>query len=179
MKEDFQSIVVEPTRDVAYCDGIARQPDLYERMADDRTPGREALTLRNVVQWPNIVLKVLQGDKPVGLFLLLFVSRGTYEVHTMLTRECRGAQAIAAGRAMLAWMFETTACTRLVSLCPDWCKESRVFARALGGRFTGREENRFVRQGKPAGCVHVEMTREEWSKVQESKVQSRKEVLCR
>lgn len=157
---DREKLRVELSDDVDYFDSLVQDPAIRGKIGDDRSPALE--TVRPLATVGSIFLRVWEGDKPLGGFILVPKWVSVYEVHTLLSEDGRGAKGVEAGKQMVSWAFTHSNCLRLVSYCPDFCRESLVFAHAIGGRTDFRRENVFVKHGKRVGCTYVSLTLWEW-----------------
>lgn len=138
---------------------------LQDRVLDDearKDPGSYLDAARELVlQDENCVFEVRNevGER-VGCFLFVWVEDHTWEVHTLLLPECRGLNAIIAGRAVCKWMFDIAGAEKLVSFCPENMPEVLLFARRCGFKKTGFHKNQWVVGGVPYRQVMVERLKE-------------------
>lgn len=100
------------------------------------------------------------GDE--GCFLAHNIGHGRYVVHTNLLPECRGAQAIRAGREALRIAFLQTDCTELVSMVPGNMPHVRWFAKAMGFRHAFTRTNLWPVAGTKFDMDFVELTVDDW-----------------
>ena len=78
-----------------------------------------------------------------------------------MSRECRGLDALMAGRHGLEHMFEKEDAQTLVSRCPHDNPASLVYAKMLGFKVI-RIVSDWLRGGTYIDSVHVALDRKEW-----------------
>lgn len=54
-----------------------------------------------------------------GFFLLVRQNKITYEIHTVLLKNCRSLHAIKAAKLVIEWIFSNTECERLTTNIPE------------------------------------------------------------
>lgn len=159
-------ITVKPSWDLTYFDTLVRKPAIYAKLGDDTSPPREEFSVASLLKAKtNYFLGVFNGDQAVGFFAFIAGGDGQYEVHTVLDEQSRGVIALEAGKKAWAWMFTFTDCVRLISLCPDFCKEGLVFARKTGFKTDFRREDFLRKGGKSCGAAFVSYDRSDWRRV--------------
>ena len=105
---------------------------------------------------------VRKNGEPCGYFCCLKMSQGVYEVHTMMLNQCRGRDAITAGRMAVALMFEKPDVRVIGSYCPANIPEAHIFARMVGMKEVGIHPNLWYRNGEGYQVRLVQITREEF-----------------
>ncbi len=154
-----EEITVERCVDVEYLDRVFADPELREPMMDDSMvdvpPSAADLLARGVV-----FLKVVRNGHGEGFIMLTRQEPGVFEWHTTFGRECRGRDALTAGRKACQWVWENSNAVLLTSYCPDWLPQSRVYARWLGARLDFYEPNCVRRNGISYGKWHISCARQ-------------------
>lgn len=78
-----------------------------------------------------------------GFFILVKKNCITYEIHTVLEKNCRGDLAIDAAKLVIKWIFENTPCTRLVTEIPTGNIPAERLAINAGMHLYGYNEDSF------------------------------------
>ena len=130
-------ITIEETREWQPIWHIMQDPEIYDAICDDnwRALPRDSvrLVLKGIVEdVRNHSLLVVQDGICVGAFVCLNKGEGVFEVHTLLTKDCRGADAITAGKAGMAYMLNRPGVEKLTSLCPTNLPAAYLYARFCG-----------------------------------------------
>ena len=168
------SLVVTPELDVPYLETLCRDPEIYARTADDQSPASERLDLSNLLRMPGVLcLKVWRTSRAVGAFLFLPAGPEVLEVHTVMTRDCRGRRAVEAGLAGLEYVFTRTGCWKITSRCPEDNPASLWYALRLGFNIEFHRAD-WPRAGKLLSSAHVALTKADWI----LNNQNQQEVLC-
>ncbi len=153
-------IAVGPSTDFLWLQRMIRASESYELTADDSCPPAAQLDTRGFEWARALLLKVRRRGVAVGAFLLMPIPYG-YEVHTLLTRQCRGARALEAGRQGIAFTFQHTSAQRITSRCPETNPASLWFALRNGFEIVDRRAD-WVKHGRAYNSVYVELTRNKW-----------------
>ena len=156
-----------PSRDWQLAWNISQDPAVFDRVTNDEW-GAEPEPVRRehvrlLVEDPkNIMLTVKAGEEIGGCFIFDQKEPGTYEVHTMLLPNCRGAHAIVAGRQAARWMFEHGA-DKLVSFCPMNHREILFFALKCGFHKAGKAALSWIKAGAAFDLETVELERKDFA----------------
>jgi hypothetical protein len=143
---------------------IVHDASVFDRVCDDhwtRKPLRELRDIvRGIVENPhNHALLVTDAGRPVGCFLCYAQGKGLFEIHTMLTDRCRGADAIQAGRMGTRLMLSLPDVEKLVSFCPANMPEVYLFARFCGWHKDGIAAAKWLKNGVEYAMRIVEATK--------------------
>lgn len=124
-------MTVSENRDLDAITAVMRDPDVYAGCANEKTPPVDEISSAAMLRdFNSIALRAEDGSGLGGYFICVAKGYGIYEVHTMLLPACRGARAVAAGRAGCDWMFTQTDCEKLTSF--SRAKHVTAFARMVG-----------------------------------------------
>jgi hypothetical protein len=141
-----------------YLEELLADKALRQFVVDDQPEGQSAAEL--VARFPDRIriIQVLVQEEPAGAYICLEHPDGAVEVHTCLTEECRGADALVAGRMALGLLFGRGA-QRVVSFVPrtPWHRRVGSYVAALGGRIVGRHQNAWRFHGR-----YYDMDTVEW-----------------
>lgn len=160
------SLSIAETRDWQAVWEISQHPRVKDRITDDNWTkfSQEFLSdfVQNLVTKPqnHAVLALLDG-RPAGCWLMDNKGPGLFEIHTMLLPECRGADAIAAGKQALKLAASFPDVEKLVSYCPAHLPETLLYARLCGFRRMGIAEKTWVKNGETYPMRIVEITKAE------------------
>lgn len=143
---------------------IAHEPAIYDRICDD---AHAKLPVHVMKEWVkdlvanphNHILLVQQGGEVVGCFVCKCVSYGIFEIHTLMTGRCRGADAIRAGKLATQYMLSLPDVQRMFSLCPANIPEAYVFARFCGWHKAGVHCSTWNKNGQEYPQRIVEVTK--------------------
>jgi hypothetical protein len=126
-------ITLERTTDVEEADPILKHPDIFPDITDDNNPDPDKVDFRPMVENEyNYILKIMDGDEVIGLWTLLELSIGYYDIHTNILPEHRGAKGFDAAEKLLEYMFIRTPATFLMTRVPEGHKHGELFARKNG-----------------------------------------------
>lgn len=114
------------TSDAARLNEIANEPAVRHAMG----AGSEPIDLTRALADPaNVALADHRGG-----FLFVRLESGSYELHTLLSREARGATALALAAAAFRFMFTETDCVELKTRTPGNLRQADLMARRAGFR---------------------------------------------
>lgn len=126
----------ERTVDLDLIRAVVTHPKIYRMLGDDFSPKAEDFQPQiNEHLW---YVVVQSGSKVGGLFFLHPHNGICWEVHTCLLPEFWGPQAIEAARGLIPWVFENTACRRLVTSVPEYNRLALKLALHAGLKAYGR-----------------------------------------
>ena len=156
-------IWVQESSDVDYFHSVVRSEDVFPNIKNDLIQEPDAVDLRPLVaNQDHYFLEVWEEETRVGFFMLICKAPGTYEVHTNLTKTCRGEKALAAGKAAMRYMSCRTPSFRLVSLCPEHLPHALAFARNCGFSVDFVKSDSWPLDGKMLSVTHVSLSIYDW-----------------
>jgi hypothetical protein len=163
-----QTLSIAETRDASLVWQIASAPEVFERVTNDawNALGRHVQRTHVdilVANPKNHILLVLDAGVPVGCFALDGKGDGLFEVHTMLLKSCRGANAIAAGKRAIEFAMRIEGVEKLVSYCPTTNPESYWYARICGFHRAGVAAFQWVKHGISYPIRIVELSKKEFA----------------
>ena len=149
---------------------IIHDASVFNRVCDDewtRKPLHDLkAVVRGIVENPhNHSLLVTDGGRPVGCFLCYAQGKGLFEVHTMLTDRCRGADAIQAGKMGTRFMLAMPDVEKLVSFCPANMPEAYLFARYCGWHKAGIAAKKWIKEGVEYAMRIVEANKQDLKEI--------------
>jgi hypothetical protein len=165
------NLTITETRDWRLVWDISQHPAVKDRITDDHWTkfSDEFLAgfVERLVTHPaNHVLLVLKDGAPAGCWIMDAkmgankdaLGAGVFEVHTMLLPECRGADALAAGRRAVTYAFTLPDVKKLISYCPAHLPETYLYARLCGFRKAGIAEKKWIKNGQEYPMRLVELS---------------------
>jgi hypothetical protein len=128
---------------------VLTHPKLYGHMTDDFAPARETFEVnRHPAIW--YVLAV-EGTRLLGMFCFFPENDICWAAHAALLRRVPPALTRKAGREVVAWLWEHTACRRLTASVPE-CNRAAVRygldEEGMHLRPYGINEKSFLKDGK-------------------------------
>lgn len=178
------TLSIEETREWMLVWNLYQLPEIEDRVTDDQwnnmsSIGRRYHVMKAIEEKKNHTLLVLRDRDCLGCFLLVWTHEKGREpfhmVHTMLTRGCRGADAITAGKLGIAKAFNIEGVEHLESWCPSHNPESYLFARLCGFKKTGFAPVEWVKNMQRFPIRVVSLSRQNWL----GSILEKKEVMCR
>lgn len=156
--------LVQRTTDVNELDRVVRAPEVWALVRDDASPRPEEVTMAKLAADPrNVFLAVLHRGEPAGW--IGFFPDGeyaTYEMHTNLLNNCRGAAALEAGWAAVDWLFRNTPAKQIRTYVFDTARAARLMLQAAHWNRTGSTEHAATVDGRPVREIWYHYTRAEW-----------------
>lgn len=141
-------ITFERTFDYGLLTSLLRDPRIFDFLADDFSPPREAVT---AVEHPALLYLLARDEgRLLGFFLLEPRSTVLYDVHVAMPLDRR---ALTAGRALVGtdgWLWANTPCQRAVGTLPAWNRVAQRFAFRAGMREFGRNPQ----ASQKGRCLH-------------------------
>ena len=137
---------IERTYDTSLIKQVMTDPAIWDFIADDGSPAPsdfEPLNPHGV-----IYLQAIQGCQLAGLFLFVPQNLVSYEVHTCLLPEGRGAFGVEAAKAAARWMWQNTTAKRIFTNIPSYNRPARWFAKAAGMRQFGINPLSYQKDGQ-------------------------------
>jgi RimJ/RimL family protein N-acetyltransferase len=147
----------ERTRDWDYIRRVAQHEKLWPHLSDDFSGERE--------EWrPNesehlVYVKVVDGDEPLGFFLLVPHSPVLWDIHTALLPSAWGARARAAAEGIVAWLWENTEAARLITAVPTQNRLALRFAQRAGMTEYGRNPRCYRKRGQLEDLILLGLSR--------------------
>lgn len=159
-------LTIVETRDWRLVWTMSQHPAVKDRITDDHwtrfSDAQLARFVERLVTNPaNHAVLVLKAGTPAGCWIMDAKGGGAFEIHTLLLPECRGADAIAAGKLALQFALSLPEVVKLVSHCPAHLPETLWYARRCGFRRAGIAEKRWVKNGESHPMRIVEINRGE------------------
>lgn len=151
---------IELTREHEVIDRVLQASEVAEAICPD---GVEMRSVKVLDDGSRIFLLVREGEAVLGCFIVGRMLSGVYEVHTCLTKQCRGKRAVEAGKLGTEWMFLHTDATRLYSLCPASNRASLLFAYAVGFKHAFHRADYWLKNGVREGAAVVDLTVQQWA----------------
>lgn len=122
--------------------------DIWPYIVDDGSPDIDKLNFADVLKNPNIYFLIVEeNDYPVALFLFHPWNSITYEMHSAVLPEYRGAGSKEAAYLAGMWMFNNTSCLKIVTLVPKPNYAARALAKICGMKQEGYISKSFLKNG--------------------------------
>jgi hypothetical protein len=167
-------LTIVETRDWRLVWDISQHPAVNDRITDDQWAKHSKAFLAGFVEGlvthpNNHVLLVLKSGVPAGCWILdarmTALGAGVFEVHTLLLPECRGADALAAGRRAITYAFTLPDVRKLISYCPAHLPEAYLYARLCGFQKAGLAEKKWIKNGQEYPMRLVELFNHESTRI--------------
>lgn len=167
-------MAIEETREWMLVWNLYELPEIEDRVTNDdwnriSMIARKYYVMRTVDEKRNHTFLVTSGTDCLGCFLLIWTKEpdrpAFHAVHTLLSRQCRGAKAIEAGKLGIAKAFSLEDVERLESWCPANNPESYLFARLCGFKRVGFAPVEWVKNMQRYPIRVVALSREEWEQM--------------
>lgn len=120
----------ERSTDYALIRSILTHPKVWDRITDDYAPVMEVWEPPQGEGRMYVVAR--DGEEVLGLWMFDAHSVIVLECHTCLLPSCGHKRAIQAAKEMAQWIWENTACVRLVTGVPEYNTVASNFALAAG-----------------------------------------------
>ena len=124
---------------------ILSHESVYPYISDDYCPEKPAEDLGKVF-FSDKAIKVLMPNEN-SVFMCVPLSTNMYSVHSNVLPGHRGRKAVRAGKDGVAWMFNNTECTSLISFTPIQNRSALMFSRLVGFKRIGIIEKSFKKNG--------------------------------
>ncbi len=135
--------------DVAEVNRIMTHPDVYPKISDDGSPEVGRFDATPLLECDAIYfLGWTVAGAWAGMWLLKPWNTITYEVHTSVLPDFRGAEAIRVAGDVGRWMFHNTPCRKVVTLIPEGNRPALAFALSAGMKKEGLVKRSFLKGGK-------------------------------
>lgn len=134
-------MIIRPINDVELIKETFKKPYIWPFVHDDLS---DIDSFAVVPEMPGfwMYLGVFVPDY-AGFFMLTRCNFITYEIHTVLEKNCRGRKAIEAAKNVIAWVFSNTECERLITQIPERNILAEKLAIAAGMSIYGINEHSF------------------------------------
>lgn len=106
-------------------------------------------------------IAVYNNSVLVGVFVLVQKYKFAWEIHTCLTAECRGKDALLAGKLTLDQIFGTLAISCLIANVPACLRNAIWYCKRMGFKLVGVMPHCFSCAGMQ-DCAVYALTREEY-----------------
>ena len=162
-------ITISETRNLSDVWPIITAREVFFRTIDDNLMAKSVEELKEIVSGIlenplNHTVLVTVESLPVGCFVGIAKGGGEIEIHTFMRAECRGAQAIEAGKSTMKYLFALPDVSKLTSYCPACLPESYWFARRCGWHNAGIAPWKWLKGGIEHLVTLVAISKEEFSK---------------
>lgn len=135
----------ERCRDYGLIRSIMTHPRVYQHISDDGSPDvAEFQPVESEALW---YVVVRDGEKVLGLWLLVPQNSICWEIHTCLLPEAYGQTGRRAAVEMAEWIWANTPCRRLITTVPVSNLLAHRFAVRSGMREFGRNPASFLKNG--------------------------------
>ena len=154
---------LERTHDMEVVGAILAHPAIAPHIGDDGATDHAPMDYEGF-HW----MLVTSDDGSVGgVFLVHAANSFTYEMHTCLLPSMWGAPAKAAAKLLGDWVFDETACEKLVTKVPVYNRKALRFAKAGGMVEEGNNRASFKRNGTMIDQIILGITKQEWTTCQQ------------
>lgn len=138
-------MIIKEIDDIELIEATMKLPYIWPYIHDDMSSVDEfspAPPTDNLIQY----LGVFCPDYS-GFFLLVRHNKIVFEIHTVLTKSCRGRIAIEAAKSVIGWIFANTECERLITVIPSDNPLAERLAVSAGMSIYGENPHSFKRDG--------------------------------
>lgn len=94
-------------------------PRIFPHISDDACSSPSELSIPDDPRYQFPFLAAYDGSEYLGLFMVHAHNLVLHEVHTCLLPAAWGPRSLRAARACIRWIFDNTACRRLITSVPD------------------------------------------------------------
>lgn len=142
--------------------GLLTTPEIWEPQRSDGLSIEDAAGA-TFFHWMTAVF--YEGEEPIGyvLFQPVGADRTVFAQHTAFLEANRGKDAIGMMKEARDAMFLRTACTHIITDCPDWHRGAESAAKLMGATKMFRRPYIAHRDGQPFGGTVYGMTALEWA----------------
>ena len=97
----------------------------------------------------------------LGVYLVHPHNFITYEIHTCLLPEARGAKARQAGALVLDWIFTNTPCLKVITQVPESNPLALRYAKRCGLVVEGNNRQSYIKNGNILDMIQLGITKKE------------------
>jgi len=136
--------------DLKIVDAIHRHPSVYPWIIDDMYSDNEPDGFTNyhaLINPDNYYLSFWYEGLPAGVFSFFPINLITYEGHIAILPKFRGKTALKASLRVINWMFENTACRKIVCMIPTYNLKAMTLITRLGFQKEGFLYRSFKKNG--------------------------------
>ena len=156
-------ITIHPTDNMDFVSDVISNENIYEGMCDDSCPKNPLeLNFSALSGNGNVFLEVDVNGKPGGLFFFMKKENNVYEVHTALLPNCRGKNAVDAGRMSAEWAFNNLPCNEIISYSLSDSPQVLIFAKIIGMEEVSRSMNAHTRHGVEVSKIMLSLKKSKW-----------------
>lgn len=139
-------LTFERTTNYELVRAIVTNPVLYKHITDDGSPAREKFRpIEHSAIW---YVLVWNDDKLLGLFMFVPLNSVCFEVHTCLLPASWGKHTEAAAQGVAEWIWEHTACQRIITNVPSYNRLALRLALLSGMKEFGVNKDSFLKNGQ-------------------------------
>jgi RimJ/RimL family protein N-acetyltransferase len=138
------SVTAKPITDVDLISKAIRHPRIWPSISDDGSPSPEEFV--PIIDDSIIYLGFFDSDQFLGLFMLHPHNAACWEVHTCMLPIAWGRASLFAAEC-IEWVFNHTACLRLITNVPKDNSLARRLALSVGMREFGINPKSFLKNG--------------------------------
>lgn len=151
-------IVVKPITDLELITSAITHPRVWPRVSDDSSPLPEDFspTLSETI----VYLGAFDADQFHGLFMLHAHNAICWEVHTCLSPSAWGKFSVLFAAACVEWVFEHTACQRLITNVPTGNALALRLAKSVGMQQFGVNPRSFLKCGVALDQIMLGISKE-------------------
>jgi len=158
----MSNIQVQLSDDFKYMRSLLDDPEILACVGDEDSPRLSDLPDFEIFKVNDYrLLKVTDDYVSIGVFYLFPIKPRVWEIHTIMSKNCRGKKALEAGRLGLDHMFLFEGAESLMSRCPSDNPACLLYAQMLHFHIV-RSPKDWKRNGEYITSHHVEITRKEW-----------------
>lgn len=136
-------------QDAGIIKAIYGHEKIWPYVVDDGAPGIDTLDFSDALKHPNnYFIIVEENEYPIAVFLFHPWNTVTYEMHSAVLPEYRGAGSREAAYLAGMWMFKNTPCQKIVTQIPQINVLARALAKRCGMTLEGNNRKSFLKNGK-------------------------------
>lgn len=148
---ETQTFSFERSTDWELIKSIATHRRVYPHISDDFSPKAEDW---NPVQDERVWYVIVREDEEVlGMFALFPQSKICWEVHTCMLPKAYGEKGRAATKEAIKWLFEVSACLRIVTQVPHYNVIALRYAIDAGMKEYGYNPSSYMKDGVLQGIT--------------------------
>jgi RimJ/RimL family protein N-acetyltransferase len=129
--------------------GIYADKSIWPFVTDDGALDIQTINFTDALNNQGVYFIIVEdNNKPVGVFLFNPWNTVTYEMHSAVLPEYRGAGSREAAYLAGMWMFKNTPCQKIVTQIPQINVLARALAKKCGMTLEGNNKKSFLKNGK-------------------------------